>query len=133
MEMSNIGIREGEPVVNGTAPADTTTRFVFVDLDGTLIQTDLIHEAVAILLKQLSFGFLLRLLLQLAHGRAVFKRFLSEAVMLEIPELPFRPEVLDFIAEQKSLGRKVILATASDGAWARRVAEHLNVFEAVLA
>jgi hypothetical protein len=49
---------------------------------------------------------LLRALLTLAHGRAAFKRAISEAVSPEIRQLPFREEVLEFIAEQRSLGRK---------------------------
>ena len=76
---------------------------------------------------------LLRALATLVHGRAAFKRAISEAVSPEIRQLPFREEVLEFVAEQRSLGRKVILATAADSAWAQSIAHELGTFDAVLA
>src|SRR5262245_53788043 len=107
-------------------------RAVFIDLDGTLIRTDLLHEAIVALLKD-SVGSLLRAILKLGHGRAVFKRLISECVTLEVHQLPFRQDVLDFIAEQRLLGRRVILATASDARWAKHIADELGIFDGVLA
>ena len=100
-------------------PAEPAARVLFVDLDGTLIRTDLLHEAALVLFKQ-SPWLLFRALLRLAYGRAAFKSAISEAVTPEIHQLPFREEVLEFIVEQRSLGRKVILATAADFAWAKK-------------
>src|SRR5690606_25685352 len=51
----------------------------------------------------------------------------------EIRQLPFREEVLTFLAAQRSLGRKIILATAADSAWACDLAAELGVFDDVLA
>ena len=47
--------------------------------------------------------------------------------------LPYRPEVLDFVRCARAGGRRTILATASDGQVARQVADHLGLFDAVLA
>jgi 4-hydroxybenzoate polyprenyltransferase/phosphoserine phosphatase len=112
----------------GEAPAEV----LFVDLDGTLIQTDLLHESLVIMSRK-SIGLLLRTILRLRHGRAAFKRAVSEAVTPEISMLPFRTEILDFISEQRLQGRKVILATAADSMWAQRVADELGVFDGFLA
>ena len=114
------------------SPPATTAPVLFVDLDGTLMRTDLLHEAALVLFKQSPWR-LLRALLRLAHGRAAFKRAISEAVSPEIRQLPFREEVLEFIAEQRSLGRKVILATGGDSAWAQSIADELGAFDGILA
>jgi 4-hydroxybenzoate polyprenyltransferase/phosphoserine phosphatase len=121
----------GSLVANVPPPEDAAPA-LFVDLDGTLIRTDLLHEAVLVLFKQ-SPGALLRALFRLADGRAAFKRAVSEAVTPEIRQLPFREDVLAFITEQRALGRKIILATASDSAWAHRIADELGVFDNILA
>jgi 4-hydroxybenzoate polyprenyltransferase len=105
---------------------------MFVDLDGTLIQTDLLHESLLLLSKQ-SIGMLLRAILRLGHGRAAFKRAVSEAVTPEIRKLPFRTEVLDFVSQRRLQGRKIILATAADSTWAQSVADELGVFDGILA
>ncbi len=114
------------------APADARACVLFVDLDGTLIRTDLLHEAALVLFKKSPRQFL-RTLVRLSHGRAAFKRAISEAVTLEIQQLPFREEVLEFIVEQRSLGRKVLLATAADSTWAQSIADELGVFDGILA
>jgi len=116
-----------------TPLAAAAARVLFVDLDGTLTRIDLLHEAVLVLFKQSPRVFLHALLRLAHHGRAAFKRAISEAVTPEIGELPFRDEVLEFISEQRQLGRKVILATTSDSAWAQSVADELRVFDGILA
>jgi 4-hydroxybenzoate polyprenyltransferase/phosphoserine phosphatase len=113
-------------------PTEAVDRVIFVDLDGTLIRTDLLHEAVLVFLKQ-SPWLLCRELLKIAHGRAAFKRAISEAVTPEIRQLPYRKEVLEFVAGQRTLGRKIILATASDSDWAQGVADELGMFDGILA
>jgi 4-hydroxybenzoate polyprenyltransferase/phosphoserine phosphatase len=112
--------------------AERAAGVLFVDLDGTLIRTDLLHEAVLALLKQSPWR-LLRALSRLTHGRVAFKKAISDVITPEIRQLPFRQEVLDFIAEQRSIGRKVVLATAADSAWAQSIADELGVFDGILA
>lgn len=104
---------------------------MFVDLDGTLIRTDLLHEAALELFTQ-SPWLLLRVLLKLSHGRAALKKAMSEAITPEVTLLPFRKEVLEFIASQQSLDREIILATATDYAWAYSIADELRVFDSIL-
>jgi 4-hydroxybenzoate polyprenyltransferase/phosphoserine phosphatase len=128
--MTNLTKRQDEPMKADASPPLGSP--LFVDLDGTLIRTDLLDEAVLTLLKRSLWRFL-GALARLVHGRAAFKRAISEAVSPEIHQLPFRDEVLEFVAEQRSLGRKIILATAADSAWAQCVADKLGMFDAVLA
>src|SRR5215471_20319265 len=111
---------------------EASNRVLFVDLDGTLIQTDLLYEGIIGLLKQ-SVRRFLRTLLQLVHGRAAFKRAITAAITPDVEHLPLRRDVVQFIEQQRLAGRGLVLATASDSAWAQRVAERLGVFSAVLA
>jgi 4-hydroxybenzoate polyprenyltransferase/phosphoserine phosphatase len=131
--MDSPAEREDHGMIPAEPPAvEVTAEVLFVDLDGTLIQTDLLHESLLLLSRQ-SIGLLLRAILRLGHGRAVFKRAVSEAVTPEIRKLPFRTEVLDFVSKQRLQGRKVILATAADSTWAQSVADELGVFDGILA
>ncbi len=105
---------------------------LFVDLDGTLIRTDLLSEAAVALFKQ-SPGRLLGMMGKLAHGRAAFKRAMSQAVTIDTRRLPLNEEALTFLVSQRAQGRKLVMATASDVTWARVVADELGMFDDVLA
>jgi 4-hydroxybenzoate polyprenyltransferase/phosphoserine phosphatase len=103
-----------------------------VDLDGTLVRTDMLHEATLELLKRAPLS-LARLPGWLAQGKAAMKHRISEAVQVEVAHLPYRREVLDLIEAARAEGRPVVLATASSAQIAEAVARHLGLFDLVLA
>ncbi|GAA4349720.1 UbiA family prenyltransferase [Variovorax defluvii] len=105
---------------------------LYVDLDGTLIATDSLHESLLKLVRA-SPTALLQLPLWLFKGRAVLKSEVARRTRLDVSTLPYRPEVLDLVRRAREAGRRTVLATASDGRVARRIAEHLGLFDAVLA
>jgi 4-hydroxybenzoate polyprenyltransferase/phosphoserine phosphatase len=105
---------------------------LYVDLDGTLIATDSLHESLLKLVRASPLA-LLQLPVWLLKGRAVLKREVARRTRLDVSTLPYRPEVLELVRRAREAGRRTILATASDGRVARRVAEHLGLFDAVLA
>lgn len=105
---------------------------VYVDLDGTLAATDLLWESIFRLVSQRPSDAL-RLLGWLRLGRAGFKRRLAARVRVDVGALPFRKEVLAYLHEARAAGRRIVLATASDELIAAAVAEHLGIFDAVLA
>jgi 4-hydroxybenzoate polyprenyltransferase/phosphoserine phosphatase len=108
-------------------------RTICVDLDGTLIATDLIWESVLDLTRSRPM-LLLLLPFWLLRGRAYLKQQLSEAVSIKPQCLPYRQDVLRVIANLKQMGaRQVVLATASHELLAKAVAEHLGIFDEVLA
>lgn len=99
-----------------------------VDLDGTLIHTDLLVEMI--------FGFLgksplsaFKLPLWLVSGRAVLKRKLIELAHIDVTTLPYNEAVLARIHEAHKGGRNVYLASASDAGLVRAVADHLGLFD----
>lgn len=103
-----------------------------VDLDGTLIHTDILLETLLILLKRNPF-WLFVLPFWLLKGKAYFKHQLAVHVDLNITLLPFNQPLLDYLRIQHQHGRHLILATAANIKYAQQIAEHLGLFETVLA
>ena len=103
-----------------------------VDLDGTLIKTDLLVEATLNLLKRSPFSLPL-LALWLTKGKANLKEKLAERVEIDAPSLPYNEEFLTFLRNERASGRSIWLATASPRTFAERIANHLGIFDRVLA
>lgn len=99
-----------------------------VDLDGTLIRTDLLVEAFFTLLSARPLKAL-GSLLALRHGRAALKARIADESAIDISLLPFNEAVLAFIQDEKGKGRQVYLASASDQRIVDRLAEHLGLFD----
>jgi apolipoprotein N-acyltransferase len=102
-----------------------------VDLDGTLIKTDLLWESLARLLRRNPFQ-LLPVLFWWMRGRAFLKRQLARRVKINPAALPYHEPFLAYLREQKAAGRKLILVTASDRDMALPVANHVGLFDEVL-
>jgi apolipoprotein N-acyltransferase len=102
-----------------------------VDLDGTLIKTDLVWESIAWLLRQNPLR-LLSILFWWMRGRAFLKRQLASRVSIDPATLPYNEPFIAFLREQKNAGRKLILATAFDQRGAMLVANYVGLFDEVL-
>jgi UbiA prenyltransferase family len=102
-----------------------------VDLDGTLLRTDLLLESALRLIKQKPWLVLL-MPLWLLRGRAYLKREIFHRVRLDVSLLPLNEELLAWLKDEKAHGRSLILATASDYQQACLVAEPLGLFDTVL-
>lgn len=105
---------------------------LYVDLDGTLIATDLLHESSLQLLRSSPLS-VLRFPEWLLRGKAHLKRRIAERVKLDASVLPYRDDMLDIIRRARAQGRRVVLATASDELLAASVAQHLGLFDHVIA
>jgi 4-hydroxybenzoate polyprenyltransferase len=103
-----------------------------VDLDGTLIATDLLWEAIIALLKRNPL-FIFLLPYWVFQGPYVLKMKLAERVPIDAASLPYRADFLAFLRAEHAKGRRLILATGSPLAFAQQIAEHLGLFESVLA
>lgn len=109
-----------------------TEKPLCVDLDGTLIATDSLWESVLLLLRT-NFWPSFLLPFWLLKGRAYFKHQIAQHVTLDVATLPYRDNVLAFLQRQKDNGRILILATAAHQKIAKAVAEHLKLFDEVIA
>jgi 4-hydroxybenzoate polyprenyltransferase len=103
---------------------------ICVDLDGTLVRTDTLVEGLLAL--GLGRRFLQALLL-LFGRRAAFKAFVAQHAEIDPALLPYNEELLLWLCEQKAIGRRLVLATAADVHVARAVADHLGLFDDVIA
>ncbi len=103
-----------------------------VDLDGTLVRTDLLVESLFALLKRNSL-YILLLPFWLLKGRAWLKRQVSQRVTLDAVALPYNRELIEYLRDQRARGRRLILAAGADERVARQVADHLQLFDMVLA
>lgn len=107
-------------------------RALCVDLDGTLVATDTLHELVLALARERPLD-LLRLPAWLAGGRAALKARLCARVRLDPARLPYRPEVLDALRAARAEGRPCALVTAADCGLAQAIAAHVGLFDEVIA
>lgn len=101
-----------------------------VDLDGTLIKSDMLYESFWSAATR-DWPTALGTIRALARGRAALKRALVEASSVTVETLPYNEEVLNYIRAAKAKGARVALVTASDQRLADRIAEHLGLFDEV--
>ena len=103
-----------------------------VDLDGTLLRTDMLVESAFAFLRQTPFK-VWELVTWLAAGKAKLKENLAASVAFDVTTLPYDKQVIAFLEQQKARGRVLILATASHHIYADAIAGHLGLFDRVLA
>ena len=107
------------------------TKLLYVDLDGTLLRGDSLHEACVRLLVRPSAWF--AVLRSLFAGKADFKRNVAARSDLVAESFAYRTDLLDWLRQEHANNRRLILATGADRAVASAVATHLGIFDGVLA
>ena len=103
-----------------------------VDLDGTLIRTDILLEAILSYLKHGKNSFL-KLPYWIIQGKAELKEHLALQVPVDVAHLPYNKDVLEFLKNEKLENRHLVLATASHRLNADQISEHLGIFGKVIA
>ena len=103
-----------------------------VDLDGTLLSTDLLYESFVSAFRA-SPWVALQWPLWLFQGRARLKEELAARASIDVATLPYRESVLSFLREERAGGRRIVLTTASWKSLADAVSRHLGIFDEVLA
>jgi 4-hydroxybenzoate polyprenyltransferase len=103
---------------------------IVVDLDGTLISTDLLIETSNEVITTKPLEFLLSLPF-LFFNRAKFKEYLAKRTTLDVSGLPYNEELIEWLKKRKSEGAELILATASHSILANKIAQYLGLFDAV--
>ena len=118
------------------AEVTTSDRFaddvpLCVDLDGTLILSDVLWESVIQLWDKPATA--LRAAWALRHGKAAMKSVLAEKIAIDPAALPYREDLLAYLRAQHDAGRQLILVTATHRIIAERVASYLGIFNGVMA
>ena len=94
-----------------------------VDLDGTLICTDMLHESALQLFRDEPLT-VLHIPFWLSRGKAALKQELAQRTQIDVATLPYQQDLLRWLHEQRDMGRKLILCTASDKSFAQAIANH---------
>lgn len=105
---------------------------IYVDLDGTLIRSDLLMESLLATARSQP----LRLLFVpwwLLRGRACLKDKLAATGGVDVRTLPYRAEFVDWLQQQARSGHRLILTTAANERLAQAVASHVALFDETLA
>jgi len=103
-----------------------------VDLDGTLVKLDTLHQALFLLLRR-DFASLFRVPGWILKGKAHLKEQVMQRVALDATVLPYNQSFLTWLRGEHAAGRKLVLATASNYRTANAVAEHLGIFDEIIA
>ncbi len=103
-----------------------------VDLDASVVRTDLLLEGLLRLVKR-NPAHLLFAAIWLLRGTAALKAEVARRVRIDPATLPYNVEVLNWLKEERAHGRQLWLCSASNEELARTVAAHLGLFEGVIA
>ena len=101
-----------------------------VDLDGTLIQHDMLFEAFWSVASKNPF-LALRLILGLRYGVSYFKERLANSYTLDPAKLSYNQLVLEKIKEWRKKNARVVLASASSDRIVTAIAKYLGLFDEV--
>lgn len=115
-------------IINASPPLPP----LVVDLDGTLLRSDLLLETGMAFVRSHPLQAY-KPLAWLSKGKIALKEGLARKSDIDVTVLPYDPAVIEVIEAERALGRQTILATASHESLAGRVAEHLQLFDLVLA
>ena len=103
-----------------------------VDLDGTLVKSDTLLDSLMLLVRTHPFAALMTTFWAL-QGKAVLKSQVASRVTLDVAHLPYNHALVEYLKTEHASGRKLFLVTGADQKLAARVADHLGLFEEVLA
>jgi 4-hydroxybenzoate polyprenyltransferase/phosphoserine phosphatase len=112
---------------------ETSDLPLVLDLDGTLLATDSLHESLLLHLRERPMQ-IFRLPIWLREGRAGFKSHLAEALTQEhVETLPVNAEIVDLAEKEAKAGRRIVLATAANRGIAEKIAARFPFISEILA
>jgi 4-hydroxybenzoate polyprenyltransferase len=103
-----------------------------IDLDGTLIRSDLLLESLVLLIKRNPL-YVFLIPVWLFRGKAALKAQVAARVTLNPAALPYDQEFLTWLKSERDTGRTLWLCTGANERLAASVASHLDIFDGVLA
>lgn len=115
-----------------TDMAASPTVPLVVDVDGTLLKSDLLHEAALQFIARHPFQTW-RLAAWLLQGKARLKTELAARIDPVVESIPVREEIVATMRQAQEEGREVWLASASPRPWIERVAAHVGHVDGLMA
>ena len=110
--------------------SDSVKRVLVVDLDGTLLKSDMLYESF-----WSAFGRNWRSpflsVAALGRGKAALKTYLRSEADIDATSLPYDEAVIEYVRAHRAHGGRTALVTASNQIFANEIAEHLQIFDEV--
>jgi 4-hydroxybenzoate polyprenyltransferase len=92
----------------------------------------MLHESALWMLRDQPLN-VLRIPVWLMSGKASLKKKLAVRTDFNVASLPYNADLIEWLTQQRANGRQLILCTASDRSIAQPIAEHLALFDDVMA
>ncbi len=105
-------------------------KILSVDLDQTLIKTDLLFETFWSSFSN-DLTIPLKALLASFKGKAYLRKLLLDSSSLDIKSLPYNNTVIEYISTHRANGGKVALVTDINQKIVNSIADHLSLFDEV--
>src|SRR6266404_6777376 len=96
-----------------------------VDLDGTLIRSDLLVESAFAYIGENPLR-ILRLFTMLMGGKAALKAGIAAKTPIDVVHLPYDERVLALMEKARREGRKIYVASASNERYVSAIANHVG-------
>ncbi|MFZ2960740.1 MAG: UbiA family prenyltransferase [Candidatus Ozemobacteraceae bacterium] len=109
----------------------TKTFPLCVDLDETLILSDIFQESIMALLRKNVF-YLFLFPIWLFFGKAYFKTKIASLASIDPDLLPYNKPFLEWLKQQKEAGRPLWLCTTSTQKLVQPILDHLSIFTGVI-
>ena len=100
-----------------------------VDLDNTLIKTDMIHVGIKFLLLHRIYLLPKLLCLFLFKGKTFAKKYLFDTTSYSLANIPFNNSVIDFITNNKEKYTYTILISGSYYEYVDAISKYLGLFD----
>ncbi len=104
------------------------TEVLVVDLDHTLLRSDMLYESFWSAFSR-DWRSPLQSALALFQGKAALKQYLSVSSQVDVKTLPYDEGVIAYIEAWRDAGGRTALVTASDNGIAQDICAHLNLFD----
>ena len=114
----------------GALKADEKVSPLVVDLDGTLLRSNLLLERVMAFIRAQPVN-LLKALFWGMQGNGALRHGVAHATSIDVSVLPYDRSVIDLISAARAVGRPVVLS-AERNSGAEEIANHLNLFDQVV-
>lgn len=129
--MNSVSAHKVESLIQNAKIEDGRDIHLCVDLDGTLINSDLLFEAALLLLRERPL-YIFILPIWLLKGKAHLKRELALRVSIDPATLPYDKRTLEIIKRARANGTTCALVTASDQTQAESISAYLGHFDKVI-
>lgn len=107
-----------------------TADVLVVDLDGTLLRSDMLYESFWSAIAK-DWHSPLQTAAALMNGKAALKRYLAQTADVDVTTLPYDEEVIAYVRARRAEGVRTALVTATDQQFADQIGAHLGLFDEI--